>query len=215
MTIRSIGIVGAGKLGITLAQLALKAGYEVFISASGAKERIALTVSILAPGAVALTTSEMAKRSDVIILALPLGKFQALAPHLFDGKMVIDAMNYWWEIDGPREDIIPNDVSSSEAVQAFLPGARVVKALNHMGYHDLHDEAKQRGEPGRKAIAVAGDNASDVAAVAGLIDALGFDPLVIGPLSSGRQLEAGGPVFGANEPVGRLRSLLAIGTGQA
>lgn len=215
MTTRSIGIVGAGKLGITLAQLALKAGYEVFISASGAKEKIALTVSILAPGAVALTTSEIAKRSDVIILALPLGKFQTLSPHLFDGKLVIDGMNYWWEVDGPREEIIPNDVSSSEAVQDYFSRARIVKAFNHMGYHDLHDETRKRGELGRKAIAVAGDADDDVAAVARIVDALGFDPLVIGPLAFGNQLEPGGPVFGANEPIDRLRSALTIGTEQA
>lgn len=206
--IQSIAIIGAGKLGITLAQLALKAGYNVSIAGSGNSDKIALTVEVLAPGAVATTTAEAAKHSDIIVLALPLGKFHTLPKDAFNGKLVIDAMNYWWEVDGPREDFIDPDQSSSEAVQDFLSGARVVKALNHMGYHDLHDEPKPAGSPGRKAIAVAGDDPADVAAVSDLINALGFDPLPIGNLSAGKKLEAGGNVFGANLEKDALLSLL-------
>lgn len=107
-------------------------------------------------------------------------------------------MNYWWEIDGLRSDALPDSQGSSEAVQEFLPTARVVKAFNHMGYHDLFDETKPAGSDGRKAIAIAGDNPSDHEAAAQLVDDIGFDPLIIGDLKSGRKLEAGQPAFGAN-----------------
>lgn len=206
--VKTIGILGAGKLGVVLAQLALKAGYKVYIAGSGPTDKIALTIQVLTPGAVAATASEVAEHSDVIILALPLGKFRTIPPGVLAGKLVIDAMNYWWEVDGDREDFIPSSVSSSEAVQEFLPGARVVKALNHMGYHDLFDEPKSAGAVGRKAIAVAGDDEQDVKTVSHIIDTLGFDPVYIGPLAVGHKLEAGGNVFGANVTKHALLDLL-------
>lgn len=204
----TIGIIGAGKLGITLAQLALKAGREVMISSSKGASKIRLIVETLAPGAVAASNEEVTCQADVVILALPLGKFRQLKPSDFAGKLVIDAMNYWWEVDGPRSDILPDEQSSSQLVQEYFSDARVVKAFSHMGYHDLHDEPRPRGTPGRKALALAGDDEGDVKKVAQIVDDFGFDPFPIGPLEGGRQLEPGGPVFGANLPTDELRKLL-------
>lgn len=205
---QTLGIIGAGKLGITLAQLALKAGYRVYIAGSGDPAKIALSVEVLAPGAVAAATATVTSKADIIILALPLGKFRQLSPDQFTEKLVIDAMNYWWEVDGPRTDILPDTQSSSEAVQAHLAGSRVIKALSHMGYHDLYDEARPTGASGRKAIALAGDATDDIAAVSSLVDRLGFDPLPIGPLAAGRQLEPGHAAFGADVDQAALRRLI-------
>ena len=198
MQSNTIGIVGAGKLGITLAQLARKAGYEVYISGSRKPSKIELSVQVLAPGAHAVTTREVARVSDIVILAIPLGKFHLLKPEDFVDILVIDAMNYWWEVDGPRSDNVAEGMSSSEAVQLHLSQARVVKALNHMGYHDLHDETRPADAPERKAIAVAGDDQADIDTVSRLINTLGFDVLNIGALSNGALLEPGHPAFGAN-----------------
>ena len=198
MESNTIGIVGAGKLGITLAQLARKAGYEVYISGSREPSKIELSVQVLAPGAYAVTTSEVVRVSDIVILAIPLSKFRLLKPEDFTDKLVVDAMNYWWEVDGPRTDSVTEGMSSSEAVQLHLSQARIVKALNHMGYHDLHDETRPTGTTERKAIAVAGDDPADIDTVSRLIDTLGFDALNIGVLSNGTRLEPGHPAFGAN-----------------
>lgn len=206
-TVRKIGILGAGKLGVTLARLALDAGYEVCIAGSGDSSKIALTVEIVTPGAVAMTAEDVALAADIIILALPLSKFRSLPKDALSGKLVIDAMNYWWEIDGNRDNVIQPHLSSSQAVQYFLPSSHVIKAFNHMGYHDLYDEPKPAGSPGRKAIAIAGNEQPYVAAVAELIDTMGFDPLHIGKLPEGIRLEPGTGAFGANVDLSNLRLL--------
>jgi predicted dinucleotide-binding enzyme len=211
----TVGILGAGKVGTVLARRAIAAGHPVLISGSGDPSRIALIVDVLAPGAIATTSADAAARADVVILALPLGKLPSVPVAELRGKVVIDAMNYWWEVDGHRDDLANPASSTSELVQDLLPASTVVKAFNHMGYHDLDEGPRPAGEPGRKGIAVAGDDDAARATVAALVDAFGFDPVDIGALRAGRVLEPGRSLFGVNVDADEIRRLVALETADA
>lgn len=205
MRIRTLGILGAGRLGTVVARLAVDAGCRVLVATAAPPASFARRIAAI--GAVATDAASAIGDADAVLLALPLRRYRELPVDLLRGTLVIDAMNYWWG-DGVRPDLDDPRTSTSETVQRLLTGARVVKALGHMGYQDLDDEARPPGSDGRKAIALAGDDPDDVDAVAALIDDLGFDPVIAGPLSAGVMLEPGGELFGADVDAAELREML-------
>ena len=194
-----LAVLGAGHVGPVIARLAIRAGYRVAIATSGDPADIALITDLVIPGAEPRWAADAVADADIVVLAIPLHRFLDIDPVLHSGKLVVDAMNYWPASDGVLKAF--EDGGSSEIVARRLYGATVVKALNHIGYHELEDLARPGGAPDRRAAGVAGDDAASVAAIAGLIDRIGYDPVRLESLRAGRVLQPGGPVFGAVLPL--------------
>src|SRR5262245_17321754 len=207
---RRLGIVGAGKLGTTLARAAVAAGYDVAISGSRAPEDIALTIDVLAPGARAATIEEVVRHAEIVILAVPAHRFRELPRDLFDGKILVDAINYWEPVDGDDSELASAADGTSMVLQDRFRSARLVKSLNQLGYHELEEHRRPRGTPERVAIAAAGDDRLAVRKVMHLIDELGFDPVDAGPLASGLALEPGGSPFAVTRSADALTKLLSL-----
>ncbi|HEX7306982.1 NADPH-dependent F420 reductase [Lentzea sp.] len=175
-----IAVLGAGHVGPVVARLALAAGHTMTIAGSGDPARIAMITEFLAPGAVPLTAADAVADADLVVLAIPWHRFPSLEPAMFAGKVVVDAMNHWPPAEAP--------LGTSEDVARRLTGAHVVKTLNHIAYQDMEPAAG-------RAVGVAGP-ADAVAVVAEFLRGLGFDPVPVGPLTAGRHLEPGSPLFG-------------------
>jgi predicted dinucleotide-binding enzyme len=190
-----LAVLGAGHVGPVIARLAIRARYPVAITTSGDPEDIALITELVIPGAQPRWSADAVADADIVVLAIPLHRFLEVDPGLLDGKLVVDAMNYWPATDGVLK--AAEGAGSSEIVARRLAGSTVVKALNHIGYHELEDLARPAGAPDRRAAGVAGDDPAAAAAIAGLIDRIGYDPVGLDSLRAGRVLQPGGPVFGA------------------
>lgn len=204
-----IGILGAGKAGTSIARAALAAGDHVAIAASGDADRIRLIVDVLVPGAVAATAADAAREADLIVLAVPMHKFRQVDPALLEGKVVVDVMNYWEPIDGRIPELEDAPDGTSVLVQRAFPGARIVKSLNHLGYHELEEDARPAGASDRRAVAAASDDPEALAVVLAFIDRIGFDPIDAGPLARGVALEPGSPLFGAAHDRAAFERVLA------
>jgi predicted dinucleotide-binding enzyme len=189
-----LAVLGAGHVGPVIARLALGAGYPVAIATSGDPEDIALITELVIPGAQPRWAVDAVADADIVVLTIPLHRFLDMNPALLTGKVVVDAMNYWPASDGVLKPF--EDGGSSEIVARRLTGSTVVKALNHIGYHELEDRARPAGARDRRAAGVAADDPAASAAVARLIDRVGYDPVRLANLRAGRVLQPGGPVFG-------------------
>jgi predicted dinucleotide-binding enzyme len=210
-----IGILGAGKAGTSIARAALAAGDEVRIASSGDPARIALIVEVLVPGAVATTSDDAVRDADIVVLAVPMHKFHDVDAALLADKVVIDVMNYWEPIDGRVDELEDAPDGTSVIVQRALPEARLVKSLNHLGYHELEEDARPADAADRRAVAAASDDAEALAMVLAFVDRLGFEPVDAGSLAQGVALEPGSPLFGARFDRAAFEAILESELAQA
>jgi predicted dinucleotide-binding enzyme len=191
-----VAVLGAGHVGPVIARVAAEAGCDVSIAASGDPAKIPLITQVLATGVETRWAADAVKGADIVVLSIPLHKLARFDPALVAGKLVVDTMNYWPPVDGVQEMFEDGDGSSSEVVQRRLESSTVVKALNHIGYHELDEQRRPAGSADRRALGVAGDDPDVVAVVAEVIDHLGYDAVQLPSLSAGRLLQPGGPLFG-------------------
>ena len=201
-----IGIVGSGKVGGTLTRRFREIGHDV--SVANRRGPDSLRPLAEETGATAGTVAQVAEKSEVIVLAVPTRAVPELPAAAFDGKIVVDANNYYPERDGEIEPIVDRAVSSSRWVADHFPGARVVKAFNNIMAGHLGRRGKPQGEPGRIALPVAGDDNAAKEVVDELVEELGFDPVDAGNLDRSWRQQPGTPVYLADLDRTELRRTL-------
>jgi 8-hydroxy-5-deazaflavin:NADPH oxidoreductase len=193
----TLGLIGSGNIGGTLARLAVAAGIDVVLSNSRGPETLADLVAELGPRARAATPAEAAAAGDVVVVTVPLHAYRAVPQAPLAGKVVIDTNNYYPDRDGRIAELDDGATTSSELLAAHLPDAHVVKAFNNIRSADLLALARPAGAPDRSALAVAGDSAEAKVTATGLLDRLGYDVLDAGPLAEGRRYQPDTPAYGA------------------
>jgi 8-hydroxy-5-deazaflavin:NADPH oxidoreductase len=189
-----IGIIGAGKIGGTLATLWVQAGHEVLISSRHPDELKPLAQS-LGPKAHVGTPREAAVFGDVVLISIPYGALPQVGKDLatqLAGKIVLDTGNPYPERDGDMA-IEARRKGTGVASAEFLPRVRLVRAFNAINYKSLQSEAHRAGEP--IAIPLAGDDSHALAVASQLVKDAGFEPVVVGPLSSAKLFDVGSPVY--------------------
>ena len=190
MEANSVGIIGAGRIGTVIAQIARRGGRQVVISNSRGPESLTSLVEELGDGVTAGTVKDAAA-AEIVVLAVMWPQVpQAVDGLDWEGRIVID----------PTNDFDPSDLNgrtSSEVVADLVAPARVVKAGNTLGAPVLGDDPNQAG--GQRVIFVSGDDVDAKAAVVALFEDGGFFVIDLGGLrDGGRAQQFRGPLAGHN-----------------
>ena len=192
----TIGLLGAGKIGATLARLLVDHGLDVVLANSRGPETLGDVVAALGARARADTAAGAATVADLVVEAVPFKNVPDLPASALRGKILVSASNYYPGRDG---EIDLGGRTQTEWTARHVPGARVVKAFNTIYWEHLRD----RGDTtvpleDRRVIPLVGDDADAKTTVSGLVKALGFAPLDLGNLARGGQIEPGRPLYNAD-----------------
>jgi hypothetical protein len=193
----TIGFIGSGMIGGTVARLSVAAGHTVWMSNSRSPDTLKDLVAELGPMAQACTPDDAAEAGDVVVVATPLAAITHVPVRPAVDKAVIDANNYYPPRDGHIADLDSGQLTSSELLQRHLPGASVVKAFNNIYYKHLAHLARPAGDALRSYLPIAGDNAQALATVAHILDTIGYGVVDYGPLAESWRQQPDEPVYGA------------------
>ena len=202
-----IGIIGSGNVGGTVARLFVGAGHQVAMSNSRGPDSLASLVESLGSQARAASIEEASSFGEVVLVAIPFGKYLTIPATPLEGKVVVDAMNYYAQRDGRIEF---GDSTSTELLSQHLRGSRVVKAFNSLYYGTLATKSQPEARvEDRLAVFVAGDDAGAKAIVSRLIEDIGFAPVDTGSLhDGGLLLQPGGALYNHPTTAREARTVL-------
>ena len=192
----TVGLIGSGNIGSTVARLAVDAGHDVVLSNSRGPETLADLVGKLGPHARAATAAEAADAGDIVVVTVPLKAYRTVPVEPLGGKVVIDTCNYYPDRDGHVAELDDGSATSSELLQAYLPDSHVVKVFNNIYFENLAELGRPAGAPDRSALAIAGDDAAAKAAVTGLLDSFGYDTVDAGSLADSWRYQPDTPAYG-------------------
>ncbi len=205
----TVGIIGAGHIGSTLAKGLVDRGYDVVISNSRGPETLAALVEELGPKARAATAEEAAAAGDWAIVTVPLKALDAVPVAPLAGKLVVDTNNYYWERDGRIAVLEDKTTTTSRMLQDHLPTSRVVKGFNHIMSGDILTDGTPAGTADRRALATSSDDADAVAFVTALYDEFGFDTVNVGGLDESWRVERDRPAYVVRQNAAELETNLA------
>lgn len=182
-----IAVIGAGQVGGAIGSGWSKAGHAVSFGVRDPASPKLDPLRALA-GVTFEPAAQAAAGAEVVALALPWTGAEAAVKALGDlsGKIVLDAMNPLVFANGALQLDRGFQTSGGEAVAAWLPGARVVKTLNQVGFEVM---ANAQGFPVRPVMFVAGEDEPAKRIAIGLVEDLGFEALDAGGLNMARLLE--------------------------
>jgi 8-hydroxy-5-deazaflavin:NADPH oxidoreductase len=188
--IKSVGIIGAGRIGQAMARIARRADRPVVIANRKGPPSLAALAHELGVGVSAGTVNNAAA-ADIVVLAVMWPDVpQAVEGLKWEGRILID----------PTNDFDPNDLNgrtSSEVVADLVAPACVVKTANIFAADVLASDPGQAG--GQRVMFLSGDDADAKSEVGGLFEAAGFFVIDLGGLREGGQMQQfGGPLAGHN-----------------
>jgi predicted dinucleotide-binding enzyme len=193
----TIGFIGCGMIGSTVARLSVAAGHQVALSNSRGPETLQDLVAELGPLATAATPAQAAEGGDLVVVSIPVKAISDVPAKPLAGKPVLDTGNYYPQRDGQIEVLDNGALTSSGLLQRYLPDAHVVKVFNNIYYKHLESLTRPSGAPDRTALPIAGDDAAAKAAVTAYLDSIGYDAVDGGTLADSWHQEPGTPVYGA------------------
>jgi predicted dinucleotide-binding enzyme len=191
-----IRTIGAGAFAQAFTKRALKAGHKVKLSNDRGPDSLREIVNQLGPGAMAVP-KEVAASCELVLLAVPWDNVPGTLASLptWKNQILIDGTN---PFHGKAGKFTPADVgnlSTSQLVAALAPGARVVKAFNHLTVPNLEADPVVNG--GRRVAFVSADNDEAKKRVKILLKELGDSVIDLGNLRDGGLIQqAGGPLAG-------------------
>jgi 8-hydroxy-5-deazaflavin:NADPH oxidoreductase len=205
----TIGFIGSGHIGSSVARAAIAHGYDVVMSNSRGPETLANLVADLGPKARAATGADAAAAGDFVVVTIPLKAAQDIPVEPLVGKIVIDTDNYYFERDGHIPEIDDHELTVSGYLQRHLVGAKVAKGFNHIQSTQILSDALPAGTPGRRALATASDFPEAIELVTRFFDEIGFDTVNMGPLSESWRVDRDMPAYGGKFDAEQLRAKLA------
>jgi predicted dinucleotide-binding enzyme len=204
--VTTIGIIGSGHVGSNLAKAAIAHGYDVVLSGSGKPDGLKALVGELGPKARAATAGEAAEAADFAIVATPIGAVGWIPVEPLRNKVVIATINYFAQRDGHIAEIDNGTLTVPGVLQRHLPDSRVVRAFNMIDAADISGDGHPAGDPKRRAIAIAGDDAAAKQLVAKLVDEFGFDVVDLGGLAQSWRVDPGQKGFVTRQSADELRA---------
>lgn len=208
----TVGIIGAGHIGSTLAEGLIARGYDVVIANSRGPETLADLVGRLGAKARAATAADAADAADWAIVTVPLKALGDIPVEPLAGKVVLDTCNYYWERDGRIPALDEGRTTTSQMVQEHLPTSIVAKAFNHIMSTDILTDGTPAGTENRRALATASNDEEAAAFVTALYDEFGYDAVNIGPLADSWRVERDRPAYVVRQNADELRANLAAAT---